>query len=162
MNVREKFRLRLYNANPSFIRLEKKSKRGGICYKESAVVSAEMCKEILEGNYAVLKESADALPLEFYTKLHVQLLRPKNIVDYMREAYIFPAGNVRVTMDYDIRAGLDVKTFLNPRPVTVPVPGAIILEVKYDAFLPELIRGVVALSSRQQSAFSKYAATRIV
>lgn len=31
---REKFRLRLYNNDTSFIRLEKKSKKNGICFKK--------------------------------------------------------------------------------------------------------------------------------
>jgi len=162
VNEREKFRLRLYNNDPSFIRLEKKGKKGGICLKESAVIPSEQCAMLLSGEYGALKKSGDPLMLELYTKLHCELLRPKIIVDYLREAYVFPAGNVRVTMDYDIRSSLDPRAFLSPGIITVPIPGTIILEVKYDAFLPELIRGVVALGSRQQSAFSKYAATRII
>lgn len=162
VNEREKFRLRLYNGDPSFIRLEKKGKKGGICFKESAAITSEECSMLLSGSYGALRESGDPLMLEFYTKLHCELLRPKIIVDYMREAYVFPAGNVRVTMDYDIRSSPDPRAFLRPGIVTVPMPKTIILEVKYDAFLPELIRGVAALGSRQQSAFSKYAVTRIL
>lgn len=161
VNEREKFRLRLYNDDITFIRLEKKSKRGGFCYKESAVISAELCRQLLDGRYEALKEDGSPLLLELYVKMHSQLLRPKNIVVYQREAYLFPAGNVRITLDYDIRACLDVNSFLDPALVTIPIPNRIILEVKYDAFLPEIIRGMVSLSSRQQSAFSKYAATRI-
>ncbi len=160
VNEREKFRLRLYNGDPSFIRLEKKGKKGGICFKESAVIPFEACSQLILGRYGALKETGDPLMLEFYAKLHFELLRPKIIVDYLREAYVFPAGNVRVTMDYDIRASLDPSAFLNRQVITVPIPDTIILEVKYDAFLPELIRGMAALGSRQQTAFSKYAATR--
>ena len=159
---REKFRIRLYNGNTDFIRLEKKSKKNGICFKISAKISASDCAKILEGNYEVLKENGNPLCLELYTKMQYQQLRPKNIVDYQRDAYIFPAGNVRVTLDYDIRGSSDINSFLNSELIATPIPRTIILEVKYDHFLPELIRGIVSLENRQSTAFSKYAVTRIL
>jgi len=162
VNEREKFRLRLYNNDTSFIRLEKKSKRNGFCFKQSAVISEEECKRLLEGDFAVLKEKGDPLCMELYAKMSYQQLRPKTIVDYWREAYVFPVGNVRVTMDYDLRTSQSIHYFLKPEPVPIPIPGVYILEVKYDNFLPEIIRGMVSLSSRRSAAFSKYAATRII
>ena len=38
VNVREKFRIRYYNDDLSFIQLEKKSKVNGLCLKESAAL----------------------------------------------------------------------------------------------------------------------------
>lgn len=162
LQKKEKFRFRIYNDDPSYIQLEKKSKVDRLCYKEKTVVSPALCTAVLAGDYDVLKDSGDRLLFELYTKMHYELLRPQNIVDYMREAYVFSAGNVRVTIDYDIRTSFDVKAFLDPQFVSIPMPGKMILEVKYDAFLPEVIRGAVSLSSRHQTAFSKYAATRII
>ena len=159
---REKFRLRLYNNDPSFIRLEKKSKRGGMSFKESAPISASICESLLHGDLQALRDNATPLLLELYTKMHYQQLRPKSIVDYDREAYVFRAGNVRVTLDSDIRASTNVITFLDPEIITVPIPNVIILEVKYDNFLPEIIRGMTSLSNRRSTAFSKYAAARII
>lgn len=160
VNEREKFRLRLYNDDTDFIRIEKKSKANGLCFKQSAMITPEVCERLLLGAYEPLKESGDPLCWELYTKLHSELIRPKNIVDYKREAYVFPAGNVRITIDHDIRATADTSQFLYPRIIAIPIPETMILEVKYDHFLPELVRGMVALSSRQSAAFSKYAATR--
>jgi len=162
VNGREKFRLRLYNGDTSFIRLEKKSKRSGICYKESAVITEKECMRLLDGDLAALKENRNPLCLELYAKMHYQQLRPKNIVDYKREAFVYPMGNVRITIDYDIRTSCSIYDFLESEPVLMPVCGVYILEVKYDTFLPEIIRGMVSLSSRRSTAFSKYAATRIV
>ena len=89
-------------------------------------------------------------------------LRPKTIVDYTREPFVFSAGNVRVTLDYDIRTGLYCTDFLNPDCITIPAGNApIILEVKWDEFLPSVIRDIVQLESRHTAAFSKYAACRI-
>ncbi len=161
VNDREKFRLRYYNGDTSFIRLEKKSKHAGLCYKQSTSLTATQCAALLRGELDILKQNADPLCMELYAKMRCELLRPKNLVDYKREAYVYEAGNVRVTIDSDLRRGTDVTQFLSPHPITVPIPGVMILEVKYDAFLPEIIRGIVTLSSRQAAAFSKYAAARI-
>ncbi|KAE9631190.1 polyphosphate polymerase domain-containing protein [Defluviitalea raffinosedens] len=162
VNEREKFRIRLYNDDTSFIRLEKKSKISGICFKESALITAEECERLLDGDFVVLKENGSPLCMELYAKMHYQQLRPKNIVDYQREAFVYPMGNVRVTLDYDIRTSNNVKDFLKPEPVPIPIPGVYILEVKYDDYLPEIIRGAVSLSNRRSTSFSKYAVTRIV
>lgn len=162
VNGREKFRLRLYNNDTSFIRLEKKSKKDDICFKESAVITEEECRRLIDGDFAVLKENGNPLCMELYAKMQYQQLRPKNIVDYMREAFVYPMGNVRVTLDYDIRTSQSIYDFLKPEPVPIPVFGVYILEVKYDNYLPEIIRGMVSLSSRRSTSFSKYAATRFV
>lgn len=162
VNKREKFRLRLYNDDTSFIRLEKKSKINGICFKESAVITADECSRLLDGDLDTLKGNGNQLCKELYAKMHYQHLRAKNIVDYQREAFIYPMGNVRITLDYDIRSSNNVHDFLKSKPVPVPISGVYILEVKYDNFLPEIIRGMVSLSSRRSTAFSKYAVTRIV
>jgi len=162
VDEREKFRIRLYNGDSSFIRVEKKSKKGGMCFKQSGKITAEECEQLLLGNLTPLKENGDPLLLELYTKMHTQLLRPKNIVDYMREAFVFSAGNIRITLDSDIRWSTACQAFLEPEIITIKVPSATILEVKYDNFLPEIIRGIVSLSSRQSIAFSKYAVTRII
>lgn len=162
INEREKFRLRLYNDDTSFIRLEKKSKKNGICFKESAIITADECTQLLDGDLTALKENGNPLCQELYAKMHYQQLRAKNIVDYQREAFIYPMGNVRVTLDYDIRTSNNVQDFLKSAPIPIPILGVYILEVKYDSFLPEIIRGIVSLSSRRSTAFSKYSVTRIV
>jgi hypothetical protein len=159
---REKFRLRYYKDDPSRIRLEKKSKINKMCYKEGVAISAEECRLLLAGQYDFLKESAESLFNELYAKIHFQNLRPRNIVDYRREAYIYPTGNVRVTLDQGIRTSNSVAGFLSPELTTIPATEAIILEVKYDGFLPDIIREMVQLEQRQQSEFSKYLVARFV
>lgn len=94
---REKFRLRLYEGNTDFIRLEKKTKLNGLCQKESAVITESECQRLLKGDYAVLKEMESPLATELYAKIGYQLLRPKSIVEYDREAYVYKTGNVRIS-----------------------------------------------------------------
>ena len=159
---REKFRIRYYNGDTSLMHLEKKSKLGRLGAKESAVLTKEQAQAIVDGDYAWMAHTDNSLVEELHYKMTTQQLRPKTIVDYMREPYIFFAGNVRVTLDYDIRTGLLCTDFLNPECVTIPAGDApIILEVKWDAYLPDIIRDAIRLNGRRPCAFSKYAACRI-
>ena len=162
-NNREKFRIRFYNHNHSFIRLEKKSKSNGLCYKSSAKLTKEECEKILNGDIEFLKDSNKDVLKEFYCKLKYQCLKPKTIVDYTREAYIFNAGNVRITFDSNIQSGLYSTNIFDPNLPTLGLvnDNPIILEIKYDNFLPDIIRDLVQTNTRRQTAVSKYAACRL-
>ena len=159
---REKFRLRYYNDDTTFIRLEKKSKANRLCYKESAIVTAEACSLLLNGEYGIMAQPDCPLLMELYSKIRYQNLRPRSIVDYDREAYLFHAGNVRVTFDSRIRTSNSVQRFLDPDLVTVPAANQIILEVKYDGFLPDIIRDILQIGWRNETEFSKYVSARLV
>ena len=159
---REKFRIRYYNKDTSFIRLEKKSKVNGLETKYSAPLTKEEARRIVCGDYEFLRESQQALLQEFYCKIRYQGLRPRTIVDYTREPFIYGPGNVRVTFDYNIRTGLNCTDFLNPNCVTIPAGDPIvIMEVKWDEFLPSIIKSAVQMPGRRVTAFSKYAQCRI-
>ena len=162
VNYREKFRIRYYDKNPSVIHLEKKSKRNGLGTKFKASLTAQQAQSIVDGDTDWMLNSDQSLIQELYCKMKYQGLRPKTIVDYTREPYIFGPGNVRVTLDYDIRTGLNLTDFLNPDCVTVPAGEApIILEVKWDEFLPSVIGDCVQMKGRNVTAFSKYAQCRV-
>jgi len=162
INIREKFRIRYYNGDTSVIHLEKKSKVNGLCLKDSAELSKVQAQWLMDGHYEWMSGCGVALIEELYSKMTAQGLRPKTIVDYTREPFVFAPGNVRITLDYNIRTGLHCTDFLNPDCITVPAgDAAIILEVKWDEYLPDIIRDAIQLENRQVSAFSKYAACRI-
>ena len=162
VNIREKYRIRLYNHNSAVIHLERKFKHGGLGYKDSADLTAEQAQAIADGDVDWMADSDNEVILGFYTRIRNEGLKAKVIVDYTREPFVFGPGNVRVTLDYDIRTGLGCTDFLNPDCVTVPVKDSpCILEVKWDGFLPDVIRDIVQLDSRQSGAYSKYAACRM-
>ncbi len=162
VNAREKFRIRYYNLDPSIIHLEKKSKLNGLGTKYSADLTAEEAQSIVDGNIGWMIDSDRPLIKELYCKIVFQGLQPKTIVDYTREPFIYAPGNVRVTLDYNIRTGLDKTDFLNPDCITIPAgDSVIIMEVKWDAYLPEIIRDAVQLPGVRVEAFSKYAQCRI-
>ena len=161
VNQREKFRIRYYGSDTSFIRLEKKFKINGLCGKHSAKLTAEQARQILSGDIGFLLDSGHPLLLELYSKMRGQLLAPKTIVTYDREAFLYEPGNVRITLDRNLRSGLASVDFLNPQLNHTSVhDGLTVLEVKYDEFLPELVRMAVQLPNRQASAYSKYAVCR--
>ncbi len=162
VNAREKFRIRYYNDDLSYILLEKKSKVNGLCSKEQAVITLEEARFIAEKGIESLSKSEKPLVKELCYKIQTEGLRPKTIVDYIREPFVYAPSNVRVPIDYDIRTGLLGTDFLSPDCVTVPAGNApIILEVKWDEFLPSVIRDAVQVQGTHTSAFSKYAACRI-
>lgn len=158
---REKFRLRYYNGDARFLRLEKKSKLAGLCGKQTALLSARDAQAIADGDWDWMARDGRPLVRELYVKMRTRLLRPKTVVDYTREPFVYPPGNVRATLDHDIRTGLSRTDFLNPGCVTIPAGDTVILEVKWDGFLPDIIRDAIQLPDRRAGAFSKYAQCRI-
>lgn len=157
---REKFRLRYYGTDFSFIRLEKKFKIGGLCGKRSRRLSREQAQAILDGQMK-LPPAEEPLLAEFYSKVRGQLLQPKTIVCYDREAFLFEPGNVRVTLDRKIRAGRNPGDFFRGDFGSVEVLEPFtILEVKYDEILPEIVEMAVQVPGRRALSCSKYALCR--
>lgn len=161
VNQRDKYRLRYYNGDTSYIVLERKSKINGLCQKKSVRISEHDAALLCENRIISVTELENPEVRKLYAEMKSKGLRPRTIVDYTRIPFTYGPGNVRVTIDYDIRCGVLTTDFLNPDCITTPVPGSpIILEVKWDAFLPDLVRNAVGLPSLRAAAFSKYAACR--
>ncbi len=159
---RQKFRIRYYNGDKSVIHLEKKCKVGGLGCKISANLSQEQAQSIVDGEISWMKDSKDELIRELYSRMVSERLSPKVIVDYTREPFIYGPGNVRVTLDYNIRTGLRNTDFLNTECITIPAAhGICIMEVKWDEFLPEIIKDAVQLPHGKTGSFSKYEACRL-
>lgn len=163
VNHREKFRIRFYNGDSDFIKLEKKSKINGLCSKLSTSISKAECEKILAHDITFLKESSKPLFNELYAKMKDQVLRPKTIVDYTREAYIYAPGNVRITFDKKIRTGINSTDLFNPQLATIPSLDRqyIVLEVKFDQFFPDIIADVIQTHERRATSVSKYALCRL-
>ena len=158
---REKFRLRYYGESPAWLKLEKKYKVNGLCGKRSARLSTEEAEGLLAGDWGFLLERGEPLLRELYSKLMGTGLRPRTVVCYDREAFTYVPGNVRVTLDRNIRTGLNWQNFSRPERFPLkPLEGLTVLEVKYDNFLPELVRMAVQTPGRRADACSKFALCR--
>lgn len=141
---------------------KKKSKVGGLCAKEQTCLTRPQAQALLVCDFEAL--AADPAPLmqELLWKMHVRDLRPKTIVDYTREPFVFASGNVRVTLDYELHTGLSSTDFFDFRCPTIPAGDtAAVLEVKWDEYLPAVIRDLVQVPSARTGVFSKYAICRI-
>ncbi|AFV01221.1 hypothetical protein UNSWDHB_2285 [Dehalobacter sp. UNSWDHB] len=162
VKYREKFRIRTYDHSTAIIRLEKKVKNDGSGFKENAILTEGGCRDLINGNYQFLKNCPEAVCRHLYTKMRTGLFKPKTIVEYRRQAYIWEPGRVRITIDGDVKTGLAATSFLD---FTTPLAYALasdtaILEIKYDCYLPSHIANLIQLDSRQKAAISKYVLSR--
>lgn len=161
--VRDKFRIRYYDFESHFIRLEKKSKRYAVGHKFQCRLTAEEVERILAEDWDWMQEDERPLVRELFLKIKLELYRPSVIVDYRREPFTYAPGNVRITFDRDIRSCKDTKAFFQKDAPTVPVlgDGKCIMEVKYDDFLPDVVSRTILTTKNREQAFSKFAACRI-
>lgn len=109
--IREKFRIRYYNDDFTYLTLEKKIKNNTLCRKIDAQITEEECRKILAGEIIWMREHPEPLVQELYAKMRSQMLCPRVLVSYMREPYVYQTGNVRITFDSDIRTTLYHKDF---------------------------------------------------
>ena len=136
-------------------------KRDNVGCKLQERLTEEELRRIMAGDTAWMAVSGRPLLVTLYTEMKAKGLRPKCVVEYMRVPFVYGPGNVRVTIDWNIRTGPPGQ-FMDPRGLTLPVDGnPMLLEVKWDEYLPGVIRRAVALKSRGPTAFSKYAACRM-
>ena len=161
VNERRKFRIRYYNEDLSYIVLECKMKRDDVGCKLQERLTQEELSRIIAGDIGWMASSGRPLLVTLYVEMKTRGLKPKCVVEYMRVPFVYGPGNVRVTIDWNIRTGPPGQ-FMNPRGLTLPVEGnPMLLEVKWDEYLPSIIRRATALKGRGSTAFSKYAACRV-
>ena len=159
---REKFRIRIYNADLSYIRLELKHREHGKTRKTSCRIDERLCMEMTQGRPL----RADAVDADIYRKVclwqHTRFLRPKVITEYDRIPYVYRDGNVRITFDQNIKAGDFVEDFIKQRIASHPVmpPDRHILEVKFDELIPDFIYSLVQTDKLRQTTYSKYSMCR--
>lgn len=158
VSPRSKYRIRFYNGDTSYIMLEKKSKISGLCKKEQQRISEKTARLFVKRDVSDMI-CFDDLSGELARKMKNEGLIPKATIEYTRKAFVFPAGGVRVTLDRDISVTNECDGFLKD-PLLIPVEGSV-LEVKWNEFLPDVIRDAVALGGCMEGAFSKYAAGRM-
>lgn len=155
---RKKYRIRLYDLNADFIRLECKLKSSSCISKLSAPLTASETARIMQGDMWFLLESESPLCRQFYYECTSNVMRPKVYVDYEREAYIMEEGDVRITFDSDVRgaySGFGITEKDIPFQYVLE-PGKLIMEVKFSEFLPGLVKNLLPARALELGAVSKY------
>ncbi|MCL2719599.1 MAG: polyphosphate polymerase domain-containing protein [Lachnospiraceae bacterium] len=159
---RRKYRVRTYNNNPGIINLECKEKYNRWISKKSARINEEICENLLRGDFSLLQNWEQDIAREFYVNAKESGLRPVICVDYHREAFVYPASNLRITFDKYLRAsGLAGFSIVKPEEkeeLSVPVyqNNSVIMEIKFDDFMPEIVRAVIPHETGKSLAVSKY------
>ena len=158
--MRKKYRIRLYQDQS--IHLEKKMKYNQMTAKDSTEITRRLADALIGGDLSAIPLGRNPLVDEMYGEMRTKQLRPVVIVDYLREAYVYQAGNVRITFDRNIASGQFNHDLFDGLPAPVPVlpPGVMVLEVKYDNVLPDHIRGILNTVNGTRSAISKYGLCR--
>ncbi|HNX63221.1 MAG TPA: polyphosphate polymerase domain-containing protein [Candidatus Limiplasma sp.] len=161
---RDKYRIRIYNLSDRLIRMECKTKVGSLISKRSIAIPRLLTEQLIAGDPTGLERTRSGLLQDVFREMTLHLLHPVVIVDYVREAYLHPAEEVRITFDKQLHTGLNSVDLFEPElPTISPFDhGEIILEVKYNQSLPPYIRDLLCtyVHNAQNSAISKYCICR--
>ena len=157
---RDKNRIRIYNFSDKVIKMECKTKVGSLISKRSVKIPRSLAEQLIACDPTGLEQSRSGLLRDIYREMKLSYLRPMVLVDYVREAYLHPAEEVRITFDKQLHTGLSSVDIFNPNVPTISPfdHNELILEVKFNRFLPNHIRDLLCtcVKSAQNSAISKY------
>ena len=162
IDERDKFRIRIYDMRDDVIKLECKHKSNGYLKKQSIGLSRREYEKLMSGDRLFLLNRPEPFARRMYLEFAQRALKPAVIVDYTREAFVFPMEDVRVTFDKNVRTGLRSVDMFNAGIPTYPVIDdyGMVLEIKFNRFLPTYIRSLLQLEASQRSAISKYVLCR--
>lgn len=160
---RKKYRIRTYNNDETFIRLEKKMKHNNFTAKEQMLISKDIYCKILDGKIDEIDNPTGLLE-EFLTQIKNKGLVPSIIVEYHRVAFTYPVSEVRITFDSHIQSGLyNYDLFNNEAPkYDVCEYGKQVLEVKFNEILPLHIANILNDIPSCREAVSKFAICRSI
>ena len=167
LDHRKKYRIRSYlQGEEGPFHLEIKHREGDRIRKESCSLSAEEVRQVLAGGaleYGTGAAQSDSVRNRFRLAQERALLRPAVIVEYERIPYVFPDGNVRITIDKNICSAPETDRFLERDIMAIPIleKGRHLLEIKYDEYLPDVIRQAIQTVSLERTSFSKYYLCRL-
>ena len=160
---RDKYRVRIYGKSDVVVNLERKSKRNNLTFKSKCNLTRAEFEKMRIGDILWMEKDARALIRDLFSEMKYHQIKPKTVVDYEREAWIYPFGNVRVTFDIKVQSSLQNTDMFNKHLPMVDVleTNLVILEIKYDEYLPDVIKHLLQLSDTRQEAFSKYQLSRM-
>jgi len=159
---RDKYRVRLYDYNTNLLNLEKKSKRNNLTYKQKCRITIEEYERMRVGDIGWMENDERSLIRELFIEMKMYHLKPVTVVDYVREVFIYHHGNVRVTFDSDIKTSFRNNDVLNVHlPMIETNPDVVVLEVKYDEYLPDVIKKLLQIGNRRKGTYSKYQISRM-
>ncbi len=162
VEYRKKYRIRIYNFDDKFIRLECKYKHNNMTSKDQILIDKELCSKIVDGNIDDIDLTKDNLLRQFALDYRLNRLEPSIIVDYNRVAFTYHVSEVRITFDSQIKSGMYNYNLFDKNATTYSVidDNQMVLEVKFNEILPESIALILQTVPTFRQAFSKFAACR--
>ncbi len=159
LEEREKYRIRFYNLDKSYITLELKGKKNNLTYKRQARITEEEYDDIINQNYDKINVEDRKVLNDFLTKMKTKNLIPSIIVDYTRLPFTYPVDDVRITFDEDVSSGRFNYDLFDPNLETQRAlePNEVILEVKFNTQLPPVLKKVISAIPMTRIAMSKFA-----
>jgi len=160
--LRRKVRLRCYDPTQGGAKLELKQKQGNLQLKRSLSLSRSDAQAVARGDYSPLLFHPEPFAAECYGLIQTRFYRPKVIVEYKRTAFIARENDVRITFDTDITATEACLDLFDPHLLLHPVrdPYNVVLEVKYNGFLPGYIKEMLQSANVSPVSIGKYALAR--
>ena len=164
VEFRKKYRIRMYNNDDKFIRLECKYKHDNKTSKDQMLIDKDICSKIIEGSLDDFDLDDNNLLTKFILDHKLNHLEPSIIVDYKRLAFIYHVSDVRITFDSKIKSGLYNYNLFDEDATTYSVinDNETVLEVKFNEVLPEAIAIILATVPTFRQAFSKFAVCRSI
>lgn len=164
VEFRKKYRIRMYNYDESFIRLECKYKHDNKTSKDQMLIDKNICSKIIDGNLDNINLNDDSLLTKFALDYKLRHLKPAIIVDYIRLAFTYPVSDVRVTFDYNIKSGVYNYNLFDKgiNMYSVIKDDEVVLEVKFNEVLPETISIILTTIPMFRQAYSKFAVCRSI
>ena len=149
---RDKYRVRYYNDDLSYICFENKHKDGTLAYKDKVVMSEDEYNAIRSGDFSFAAYSEHPLWQKVFAIHNSRTLRPAAAFSYTREAYVYELGDVRITFDSVIRPDsmTPMANFTSPLGINP------LMEVKYTGFMPTVIAGMLHGLPLVRTELSKY------
>ena len=159
---RSKYRMRIYDTKSNVVKFEIKNKANNQIFKETANISKESAYKIIDGNYDELLTYKNPILNKIFKKFTENQYKPKVIIDYTRDAFMFDFFNLRITFDKDLHScNTDFDLFSdNLHTIPVILEGKQIMEIKYETALPEYIHRTLQLDAVERMAISKYSLGR--
>lgn len=156
--LRSKYRIRIYNYTLKSIKLEKKEKLGNLTRKTAQTIQRSDAKALQRREVPETLENGDLLD-ELWLKIRSEGLRPMVLVDYDRTPFVCADGNTRITLDENLRTRPYCANLVASPAAMIPVleKGQVILEVKFDDFLPSYLADALRDIPKANLAISKFA-----
>lgn len=154
--IRKKLRLRIYDVDSDYAKMEIKGKYDIHQLKESLVIKRDDAKKIINGDYSALLLMDSDLAKRIYVMLNSGY-RPKVIIEYDRIAYM-STTTTRITFDFNIKKSNDFNNFYNKDINYFDLSGKneVVLEVKFDRFLEPYISKILSKYTSRYQSVSKY------